>query len=326
MSVTGQSGGKQGLALVIANLVEHLSGNQGVRRRRQNDPTTLRMLPEQPLPELTMRRHRGDVEPADHRQPVLQHGATAHKRAQRKNGQDRVRAQRRRKRLPQRVGTQQAAIEIDIQGNIVIRTAHRDRLVIDAGKVGVPPAKGARILACCILAECEVTVTDTGTLMQTTSQTPRNAGEQRRLEDALRLLFEEQIPFNRLLGIRIRSFDPAEARISFSMRPDLVGHFLSGRLHGGVISAVLDAAGSFALMCSIAEKFRSEDALQVMHRFQRMGTIDLRVDYLRPGIGREFTAATRTMRLGGRIGSTHSELVNETGTVIATAAAAYVVS
>lgn len=167
---------------------------------------------------------------------------------------------------------------------------------------------------------------DTDTLMPTASQTKRDATEQRKLEDALRLLFEEQIPFNKLLGIRVRSFDPSEARISFSMRPDLIGHFLSGRLHGGTISAVLDAAGSFALMCSIAEKFGGDDALQVLQRFERMSTIDLRIDYLRPGIGREFTASTRTMRLGRRIGSTRSELVNEDGIVVATAAAAYLVS
>lgn len=162
--------------------------------------------------------------------------------------------------------------------------------------------------------------------MSTTSPTHRNATEQQKLEAALRLLFEEQIPFNKVIGMRVESFDPEAALVSFRMYPDLVGHYLSGRLHGGVISAVLDAAGSFALMCAIAEKFATDDADQVMHRLQRMGTIDLRVDYLRPGIGQHFRASARTMRLGGRIGSTQSELVNESGAIIATATAAYVVS
>ncbi|HEY0878617.1 MAG TPA: thioesterase family protein [Zeimonas sp.] len=154
----------------------------------------------------------------------------------------------------------------------------------------------------------------------------RDASEQRRLEVALRDLFEQRISFNRVLGVRVESFDPAAARISFEMRPEFVGHYLYGRLHGGVISAVLDSAGGFALMCAIAEKFRADDTAQVMQRFARMGTIDLRVDFLRQGIGRRFEASARTTRLGGRIGSVQCALADENGGLIATSSAAYVVS
>ncbi len=155
---------------------------------------------------------------------------------------------------------------------------------------------------------------------------PRSADEQQRLEDALRDLFEERVSFNKVLGIRVESFDAAQPRVSFEMRPQFVGHYLYGRLHGGVISAVLDGAGGFALMCAIADKHRDENPEQVMHRFARMGTIDLRVDFLRQGIGRRFEAAARITRLGGRIGSVQTTLENEAGTLIATASAAYVIS
>ena len=74
------------------------------------------------------------------------------------------------------------------------------------------------------------------------------------------------------------------------MRPELVGHYLYGRLHGGVISATLDAMGGLALMVAIGEKHADETTQQVMHRFAKMSTIDLRVDYLRPGIGTSFIA------------------------------------
>ena len=63
-----------------------------------------------------------------------------------------------------------------------------------------------------------------------------------------------------------------------------------------------------------------------MQRFSKMGTIDLRVDYLRQGLGQQFTATAEATRLGARIGSTQMRLVNEEGTLIATGAAAYVVS
>jgi len=164
--------------------------------------------------------------------------------------------------------------------------------------------------------------------MPTTSQPlpPRPPEDQRRFEDALRDVFEERIAFNRILGFTIESFDPVEPRVRFDMRPELVGHFLFGRLHGGVTSAVLDATAGFALMCAIADKHRDEPAEQVMHRFARMGTIDLRIDFLRQGIGEHFHAAARITRLGGRIGSTQMTLENDAGLLIATGSASYVLS
>jgi len=165
-------------------------------------------------------------------------------------------------------------------------------------------------------------------MMPTTSPLlpPRPPEDQRRFEETLRDVFEDRIAFNRILGFTIESFDPAEPRVRFDMRPELVGHFLYGRLHGGVTSAVLDATAGFALMCAIADKHRDEPAEQVMHRFTKMGTIDLRIDFLRQGIGERFHAKARITRLGGRIGSTQMTLANETGLLIATGAASYVIS
>jgi uncharacterized protein (TIGR00369 family) len=84
--------------------------------------------------------------------------------------------------------------------------------------------------------------------------------------------------------------------------------------------------GGFALMVAIGERHADENTMQVLHRFVRMGTIDLRVDHLRQGIGAHFIATAEVTRLGGRIGSTQMRLVNDAGTLIATGAAAYVIS
>ncbi|MNC91705.1 hypothetical protein D3C83_80140 [compost metagenome] len=62
-----------------------------------------------------------------------------------------------------------------------------------------------------------------------------------------------------------------------------------------------------------------------MAKFPNMGTIDLRVDYLRPGRGKHFVASAKVVRLGNRIAVTHMELVNDDGELISTGAAAYVV-
>lgn len=154
----------------------------------------------------------------------------------------------------------------------------------------------------------------------------RSAAEQHKLDGFLTELFEQRITFNQTLGLKVVTLSPARPTLRFDMRPELVGHYLYGRLHGGVISATLDAMGGFALMVAIAEKHADESADQVLHRFARMGTIDLRVDYLRQGIGQHFTATAEVTRLGGRIGSTQMRLANDEGTLIATAAAAYMIS
>ncbi|MFM7504980.1 MAG: thioesterase family protein [Rubrivivax sp.] len=162
--------------------------------------------------------------------------------------------------------------------------------------------------------------------MSTAPLVPRSADEQARLDAALVELFEQRISFNQTLGLRVLSVRPGDVRARIAMRPDLVGHFAYGRLHGGVISAVLDSMGGLALMAGIAERHPHDNALQVMHRFARMGTIDLRVDFLRPGLGQHFVATAEVTRLGGRIASTQMRLVNDGGALLATGAAAYVVA
>jgi uncharacterized protein (TIGR00369 family) len=106
------------------------------------------------------------------------------------------------------------------------------------------------------------------------------------------------------------------------MRPELVGNPTRQILHGGVISATLDVVGGLAIALALAVG-KSEDA--VAPPFPNIGTIDLRIDYLRPGRGQYFVATGRVVRLGGRVAVIHSDLVNDSGEQIATGAAAYMV-
>ncbi|MFO1328115.1 MAG: thioesterase family protein [Rubrivivax sp.] len=163
--------------------------------------------------------------------------------------------------------------------------------------------------------------------MTITAQPPRrSADEQQRVDRAIHELFQHHITFNQVLGLQVLSVRHGDVRGQFAMKPELVGHPAYGRLHGGVIAAVLDAMGGLAGMVAIAEHHAHESVDQVMHRFVRYGTIDMRVDFLRPGIGKLFTATTEVTRLGGRVASTQMRLHNEAGVLIATAAAAYSVS
>jgi uncharacterized protein (TIGR00369 family) len=142
----------------------------------------------------------------------------------------------------------------------------------------------------------------------------------RAVRAVLKRVMEVHIAFNKYLGLKVESFDPAAPKLRFDMRPELVGNPMRQILHGGVISAVLDVAGGFAIMLSIAS-----DADITVAKFPNMGTIDLRVDYLRPGRGKYFIATARIVRKGSRIAVTHMELHNDTDELIATGGAAYVI-
>ncbi len=153
----------------------------------------------------------------------------------------------------------------------------------------------------------------------------RNSAEQALLNAALIDLVERKITFNQVLGLKVQSLRP-QFVVRFDMRPELVGHDHYQRLHGGVIASALDATAGCALMQAIADKHPADSTDQVMHRFLRMGTIDLRVDFLRQGLGQHFIVSAEVTRLGGRVASTQMRLINNEGTLIATGAGAYIVS
>ena len=139
-------------------------------------------------------------------------------------------------------------------------------------------------------------------------------------------MFERQICFNQVLGLQIESLAADAASASLQMRPELIGHFTHQRLHGGVISATLDAMGGLAVMAAIGARHMDEPALQRLHRFGKLGTIDLRIDYLRPAIGERFELRAQVLRLGSRVASTRMEFFDADGKLLSTGAAAYIVS
>ena len=142
----------------------------------------------------------------------------------------------------------------------------------------------------------------------------------------LRSIFEERIVFNRVLGLKIVELRPDQVTGRIAMKPDLVGHYSFNRLHGGVISAGLDAMGGLAVMAAIGARHMDELPAQRLHRFGKLGTIDLRIDYLRPGIGEAFELRAEVMRLGSRVASTRMEFLGPDARLLATGAAAYIVS
>ncbi|MDB5871088.1 MAG: hypothetical protein JWQ07_530 [Ramlibacter sp.] len=144
--------------------------------------------------------------------------------------------------------------------------------------------------------------------------------------DGLKDIFEQKILFNRLLGLKIASVTPEQVTGRIAMKQDLVGHYAHNRIHGGVISAGLDAMGGLAIMAAIGARHMDEPPLQRLHRFGKLGTIDLRIDYLRPGVGDHFELRAQVLRLGSRVASTRMEFYGADGQLLSSGAGAYIVS
>lgn len=101
---------------------------------------------------------------------------------------------------------------------------------------------------------------------------------------------EEVIPFNRYLGVRCVEVRRGYAKLEVPFRDELVGDPLRPALHGGVISALADAAGGAAVWTGIEDERA------------RVSTIDLRIDYLRPARLVTILAEATLVRLGNRVG------------------------
>ncbi len=135
----------------------------------------------------------------------------------------------------------------------------------------------------------------------------------------------ENVPFNRFLGLKVEYLRTNEAGVYFTLKDEFIGNPVQGILHGGVISAVLDAVGGMTVTASALEKIQDLSFDEINARLAKMGTIDLRVDFLRPGKGKEFRAAGIIMRTGSKVAVTRMELRNQDDVSIAVGTGAYIV-
>lgn len=90
--------------------------------------------------------------------------------------------------------------------------------------------------------------------------------------------FVDGIPHNKALGMKVVEFRKAEAVFVLPYDKKLVGNPDSGVLHGGAITALIDACSGAAVFAALNE-------------WVPIATLDLRIDYIRAGEpGREIHA------------------------------------
>ena len=138
-------------------------------------------------------------------------------------------------------------------------------------------------------------------------------------------IFVEKIPFNKLLGMHVESLDFEKAEMKIEMRDELIGNFIQRTLHGGVTSSLLDVIGGLTAFMTLLKKMEGASSQERLERLAKFGTIDLRVDYLRPGRGEYFIARGSVLRTGKKIAVTRMELHNDQKLLIAIGTGTYAV-
>jgi uncharacterized protein (TIGR00369 family) len=105
--------------------------------------------------------------------------------------------------------------------------------------------------------------------------------------------------FSAAAGFRIIAVEPGRAELALPRRDDLLQFF--GHFHGGVITALADQAAGVAVTSGLPKG--------------RIGvTVELKVNFLTPGEGKELIARAKTLQMSGSIGVAMVEVFSKDDT------------
>ena len=115
-------------------------------------------------------------------------------------------------------------------------------------------------------------------------------------------------PFMRFLGLALVRAEHGVVEVRLPFREEFMRQDGSDWYHGGVISALADIVGDYAVITETGAG---------------VPTIDLRVDYLRPARRGDLLAVGRTRRVGKTVSVADVEIRDASGAVVALARAVY---
>jgi uncharacterized protein (TIGR00369 family) len=115
-------------------------------------------------------------------------------------------------------------------------------------------------------------------------------------------------PYMRFLGLQLTASEKGRVEIRLPFREEFLRQDGSDWLHGGVVSALIDIAGDYAVITEVGTG---------------VPTIDLRVDYLRPARRGDLTAIARTLRVGRTVSVADVEVRDNQATVVAVGRGVY---
>jgi uncharacterized protein (TIGR00369 family) len=144
------------------------------------------------------------------------------------------------------------------------------------------------------------------------------------LRAAIDFFFKTAGPqFSEFLGFEFDTTDFNTGVLKFDMQDRLIGNPYYRILHGGIISSILDITGGFTVYLNVLQEIRDDSFEKQVERLSKIGTIDLRIDYIRPGKGKSFSSKGYILRMGKRVTVTRMELHNEEDLLIAVGTGTY---
>lgn len=144
--------------------------------------------------------------------------------------------------------------------------------------------------------------------------------------EQLTKLFVKHIPFHQHIGMELIDSDHDTLKIKVNMSDNLIGNSISNILHGGVIATLLDAIGGLEAFVGVIKKLDSFPTEEQVEQLSKGATIDLRVDYLRPGSGEYFIASAEILRTGNKVTVTRMSLHNDEDKLIAVGSGTYLIA
>lgn len=126
-----------------------------------------------------------------------------------------------------------------------------------------------------------------------------NSEHDQRTLAARNLQFMKDIPFHQRTGIEIIEVERGKARMKLPYREELVGNPDTGVLHGGIVTALLDACSGLAVFMNV-------------DRLMAIATLELRIDYLRPATqGKDVVALAECYRMTPHVAFARAQAFHE---------------
>lgn len=119
----------------------------------------------------------------------------------------------------------------------------------------------------------------------------------------------DSVPFAKLLGIELEEIDVGVATLGFEVKAELKQNH--GVVHGGAIASLIDSATAFAI-------------ISLLPPDEHATTVDLTISYLRPLTAGRAHATAKVLRSGKRLIVVSAELLDDDGTLAATALSTYI--
>lgn len=115
-------------------------------------------------------------------------------------------------------------------------------------------------------------------------------------------------PFHQWLGVRLHALSQDGVELLLPWRPEFVSVAGIGYTHGGILGALVDIAGDYAIAARLGHG---------------LPTVDMRVDFHRPAMPGPLLAKACVLKLGRTLCTAEARIHDEAGALVASGRGVY---